>query len=123
MKTSLITFGLMLAAGVFTASADVTITTVVDGVTETRSLSSMTFDNADPTTVTLHFDDASTLVADISLVTVAIDYSGSTAIEDIVATSATQAGVWNLKGQRVADSLEGLSTGVYITNGKKVLVK
>ena len=34
-----------------------------------------------------------------------------------------QKGVYNLNGQRVADSTEGLSRGVYIVNGRKVVIK
>ena len=36
---------------------------------------------------------------------------------------AVPAGVYNLQGIRVASSLENLPAGVYITGGKKVLVK
>lgn len=34
-----------------------------------------------------------------------------------------QKGVYNLNGQRIADSAEGLSRGVYIVNGRKVVIK
>ena len=34
-----------------------------------------------------------------------------------------QGAVYNLKGQKVADSLEGLKAGLYIVNGHKVAVK
>ncbi len=46
------------------------------------------------------------------------------AVENISADSeAVPAGVYNLQGIRVASSLENLPAGVYITGGKKVLVK
>lgn len=107
-----------------TAMADSVLTTMVDGVRETRELVKMTFDTADPASVTLHFADNSTLVADIALVNVAIDHSGQTAIDEVIAASKNLPGVYNLKGERVAETLDAtLVPGVYINNGRKILVK
>lgn len=49
----------------------------------------------------------------------------TTGIDELEATGTTTlpAGVYNLQGQRVADDLRGLSQGVYIYNGKKVIIK
>lgn len=49
----------------------------------------------------------------------------STGIEGIStdATSSDSYKVYNLNGQYVGDSLDGLTSGVYIQNGKKVVVK
>lgn len=108
------------------AWADATVTTTVDGVAESRELVKMTFDDATPEYVTLHFADNSTLVADISLVNVAIDGTGSgqTAIDAIIADpSLVPSGVYNLKGQRMGDTPSGLQPGVYIVNGQKIYVK
>jgi hypothetical protein len=40
-----------------------------------------------------------------------------------VNAAALEGDVFNLAGQRVGTSIEGLSKGLYIVNGKKVLVK
>lgn len=117
-------FAAMLAGGCFSAMADSALITVVDGVTETRELVKMTFETSTPEMVTLHFADNTTLVADISMVNVAIDHTGGSAIDEILAASKTLPGVYNLKGQRVAEELGApLTPGVYITNGQKILVK
>ena len=46
-------------------------------------------------------------------------------IETVTAASTTaeKQGVYNLSGQRLGDTVEGLSKGVYIVNGRKVVVK
>lgn len=124
MKTPRLVLAAVLAAGALTAGARTTVTTVVDGVSETRELVRMTFDKADPATVTLHFADNSTLAADIALVNVALDHTGTSAIDEIISVSERSSGVYNLKGQRVADTPDAsLAPGVYITNGQKILVK
>lgn len=47
-----------------------------------------------------------------------------TSIESIVADDGTAAdGVYNLSGVRVADSIEGIAPGLYIVNGKTILVR
>ncbi len=114
----------LLMGSSLTAMADSVLTTMVDGVSETRELVKMTFDAADPATVTLHFADNSTLVADIALVNVAIDHTGGSAIDEVIAASKPLPGVYNLKGERVAETLDAtLAPGVYINNGRKILVK
>lgn len=42
---------------------------------------------------------------------------------EVVGAAALEGDVFNVAGQRVATSVEGLSKGLYIVNGKKVLVK
>ena len=46
-------------------------------------------------------------------------------IETVNAVDVTSqnCGVWSLSGQRMGDSTEGLSKGVYIVNGRKTIVK
>ncbi|MDE5727494.1 MAG: hypothetical protein K2H94_05145 [Duncaniella sp.] len=123
MKPKILMLAALFACGTLADHAESLLTTIVDGVPETRELVRMTFDSKDPDTVTLHFADASTLDADMSLVSLLYDHSGSTAIEDITAESKARPGVYNLKGQRVADKAEGLVPGIYIINGQKTLVK
>lgn len=59
-------------------------------------------------------------------VTDGVIYGESTAIEAIAPAKAVVNGVYNLQGVKVAEGVEGLSNlakGIYIINGKKVLVK
>ena len=46
-----------------------------------------------------------------------------TSIEQVVTEGAAPAAVYNLYGQKVSNSLEGLPSGFYICGGKKILVK
>lgn len=123
MKTKIFMLAALLACGTLADRAESLLTTIVDGVPETRELARMTFDTKAPDTVTLHFADASTLDADISLVSLLYDHSGNSAIEEITAGPKTAPGVYNIKGQRVADTAEGLTPGLYIINGQKAIVK
>ena len=54
---------------------------------------------------------------------VVISKKGSTGISNIDAENAVAAPVYNLQGIKVSDTLEGLPAGIYITAGKKVMVK
>ena len=47
-----------------------------------------------------------------------------TDVETIVVEDAeARAAVYNIHGQKVGDSLEALPRGIYICNGKKIMVK
>jgi hypothetical protein len=46
-----------------------------------------------------------------------------TSIGQVVTEGVAPAAVYNLCGQKVSDSLEGLPSGLYICGGKKILVK
>jgi hypothetical protein len=46
-----------------------------------------------------------------------------TSIEQVVTEGVAPAAVYNLCGQKVSDSLDGLPSGFYICGGKKILVK
>ncbi|MBR3983327.1 MAG: hypothetical protein IKJ92_00010 [Bacteroidaceae bacterium] len=46
-----------------------------------------------------------------------------TSVEQVVTEGMAPTAVYNIFGQKVADSLEGLPSGFYICNGKKILVK
>ena len=46
-----------------------------------------------------------------------------TSLEQVVTEGVAPAAVYNLCGQKVSDSLEGLPSGLYICGGKKILVK
>lgn len=109
-----------MAGSASTILADTTVTTVIDGKTDARELVRITFDGDN---AVLHFSDSTTDTADMSLVSVALTHEAQTAVNEIMADPEKPGGVYNLKGQRIADTPEGLEEGIYIVNGQKVLVK
>ena len=72
---------------------------------------------------TVQYADNTSDQADMSLVTLSFTYqtTGISQVEDI--KKALRGKVYNLQGQYVGSSLQGLSKGVYIINGKKVIIK
>ncbi len=89
---------------------------------------SMTFDGDD---VALTLDGGTVQTADISAVNIAITYGEVTesdgetanAVGAVEVTEVPSAGVYNLSGQYVGDTVDGLPRGLYIVNGEKTLVK
>lgn len=89
-------------------------------------LSKITFDGDN---VILHYKDGSTADATFDMETIVIDFSSvpPTAIDERTAITE-KAGlegkqVFNLNGQLVGSSAARLAKGVYIVDGKKVIVK
>lgn len=65
------------------------------------------------------------LAADASINTAFFEVVGEdvTAIDGVPVMTAKQGAVYTVQGQYVGERLEGLSKGVYIVNGKKVVIK
>lgn len=103
-----------------TTKADSKVTTIIDGREDARMLSKITFDGDN---ITLTFDDSTTLTSDMNLVSVTLDHTDANAVNEIINDTSKPTGVYNLKGQRIADTPEGLKPGLYIANGQKILVK
>lgn len=60
----------------------------------------------------------------MSLVAFSFTYGGTTGINHVEKTTKTWKGkVYNLNGQLIGTSVEGLSKGVYVINGQKVIIK
>lgn len=121
MKKSLrlaISAFLLVAASV--SWADSKVVTTVNGVAEARELVRITFDGDN---AVLTYTDSTTGTADMSLVTVTLTHDEQSAIEQIIADQAKASGVYDLYGRRIADTPEGLTPGIYIFNGQKMLVK
>lgn len=117
-KAYLLLLAGMLSTAVF---ADSKQTVKIDGQVIEKTVSEITFDGD---TVVLHYaDNSSDDQADMSLVTLSFSYTttGISQVEGI--KKALQGKVYNLQGQFVGSSLQGLSKGVYIINGKKVIIK
>lgn len=113
---------LLLLAGMLSTavSAGSKQTVKIDGQLIEKTVSEITFDGDN---VVLQYADNTSDQADMSLVTLSFTYqtTGISQVEDI--KKALRGKVYNLQGQYVGSSLQGLSKGVYIINGKKVIIK
>ena len=116
-KAYLLLLAGMLSTAVFAGNKQ---TVTIDGQVIEKTISEITFDGDN---VLLHYADNSSNQADMSLVTLSFSYTttGISQVEGI--KKALQGKVYNLQGQCVGSSLQGLSKGVYIINGKKVIIK
>ena len=103
------------------AMADNKQTVKVDGQVIGKTITEITFDDDN---VTLCYADNSSDTMDMSLVSLSFTYGTSAGIHQVEQLKeALQGKVFNLNGQLVGNSVEGLSKGVYIVNGKKVIIK
>lgn len=116
-KAYLLLLAGMLSTAVFAGSKQ---TVKIDGLLIEKTVSEITFDGDN---VVLQYADNTSDIRDMSLVTLSFTYqtTGISQVEDI--KKALRGKVYNLQGQYVGSSLQGLSKGVYIINGKKVIIK
>ena len=116
-KAYLLLLAGMLSTAVFAGSKQ---TVKIDGQLIEKTVSEITFDGDN---VVLQYADNTSDQADMSLVTLSFTYqtTGISQVEDI--KKALRGKVYNLQGQYVGSSLQGLSKGIYIINGKKVIIK
>lgn len=116
-KAYLLLLAGMLSTAVFAGSKQ---TVKIDGQLIEKTVSEITFDGDN---VVLQYADNPSDIRDMSLVTLSFTYqtTGISQVEDI--KKALQGKVYNLQGQYVGSSLQGLSKGVYMINGKKVIIK
>ena len=116
-KAYLLLLAGMLSTAVFAGNKQ---TLKIEGQVIEKTISEITFDGDN---VVLHYADNSSDQADMSLVTLSFSYTttGISQVEGI--KKALQGKVYNLQGQCVGSSLQGLSKGIYIVNGKKVIIK
>ncbi len=90
---------------------------------DASKVSSITFDGDK---VTINYNDGTTAET-LGMADVVLDFSSVTSIEERI-DIATKAGiegkqVYNLKGQLVGNSVARLAKGVYVIDGKKVIIK
>lgn len=102
--------------------ADSKQTVTINGQAVDKTVSEITFDGDN---VTLSYSDGSSATEDMSLVKLAFTYDGGTdGINQMeMVKQSLQGMVYNLNGQLVGTSTDGLDKGVYIVNGKKIIVK
>lgn len=87
---------------------------------DVTKLTKITFDGDN---VILHFNDGTTAQTK-DMETIVIDFSKTTAIETVRQVEALKdKGVYNLRGQYLGTDVEGLRKGLYIIDGKKVIIK
>ena len=116
-------FYFLLMAGLLAtnAYADNKQTVTIEGAAVNKTVKEITFDGDN---VILSYSDDTSDKKDMSLVSLAFTYDGTTGIDQVETTKkALQGKVFNLNGQYVGTSTEGLAKGVYIVNGKKVIIK
>lgn len=88
---------------------------------DVKELAKITFEGDN---VILHFKDGSTADLEKDMETVVIDFSSVTSIETIHQMEYMKnMSVYNLQGQYIGQGVEGLKKGLYIVNGKKVIIK
>ncbi len=116
-KAYLLLLAGMLSTAVFAGNKQ---TLKIEGQVIEKTISEITFDGDN---VVLHYADNTSATEDMSRVTLSFSYTttGISQVEGI--KKALQGKVYNLQGQCVGSSLQGLSKGVYIINGKKVIIK
>ena len=116
-KAYLLFLAVMLSVATF---ADNKQTVKIDGQVIDKTVTEITFDGDN---VVLQYSDNTSDQSDMSLVTLSFTYptTGISQIEDI--KKALQGKVYDLQGQCVGTSLKGLPKGIYIINGKKVVIK
>lgn len=116
-------FYFLLLAGLLSvnAFAENKQTVTIDDQAVGKTVKEITFDGDN---VILSYSDNTSDTKDMSLVSLAFTYDGTTGIDQVETTEkALQGKVFNLNGQYVGTSTEGLAKGVYIVNGKKVIIK
>lgn len=104
------------------ACADTGQTVRVNGSVIDKFVTELTFSGDN---VTMTFSDG-TQTEDMSLVTIDLTYTDDTTTgvyEFENKNTQDNLRVYNLNGQYVGNSLEGLDKGVYVVNGKKVVKK
>ena len=102
------------------AKGEQTIT--INGLTIGKSAKKITFSGEKAMIV---YADGSKQIENMGLIQLSFTYSTNGGIKKIETTGQklVDTRVYNLNGQYVGTTLNGLSKGVYIVNGKKVVVK
>lgn len=102
------------------AKGEQTIT--INGLTIGKSAKKITFSGEKAMIV---YADGSKQTENMGLIQLSFTYSTNGGIKNIETTGQklVDTRVYNLNGQYVGTTLNGLSKGVYIANGKKVVVK
>ena len=111
---------LLHLCGLFLLSMNVMADGTEPEKVDVTQLAMITFDGDN---VILHFKDGTTTQTK-DMETIVIDMSNATDIETVRQVEALKGkGVYNLHGQYVGQGIKGLQKGLYIVDGKKVILK
>lgn len=91
----------------------------IDGQTVAKEVRKITF-NGDNAVLT--FADQSSQEVDMESLLINFTY-GTTAVSQVKSPVNGQQKVYNLKGQYVKNGVSGLKKGVYVVDGKKIIIK
>ena len=114
---------LLLLAGMLSTVtyADNNQTVKIEGSIIDKVVTEITFDGDE---VVLHYSDNSSDTKDMSLVAFSFTYGETAGVHHVENAKKTWNGkIYNLNGQLVGTSIEGLPKGVYVINGQKVIIK
>lgn len=101
--------------------ADATQQVTISGTTVEGEVASLTFDGDN---VVVAFADGTTQSVDMGELSILLTYSDNSGIAQIESEVDPAKGkIYNLAGQYVGNDTKSLSRGIYIVNGKKILVK
>lgn len=100
--------------------AENTITVTVNGQPVQNSVQSISFlkDNA-----ILTFTNEATQSVDISELAISFEYQEETAIMSIKDKTQQTTHIYTIDGRAINTTMNNLSKGIYIVNGKKVFIK
>lgn len=118
-KLLLCSFLILLSGG--SAFADTEQTVTVGGSVVGKFVSTLTFSGDN---VTMLFDDGTSQTEDISQVSISLTYDALSIGHTVdVDKNVGDGRIYNINGQYVGNSANNLQKGVYIINGKKIVVK
>lgn len=119
MRKSLLLVCALSAGMTVWADDKATQEVLIDGQTVTKNISKITFegDNA-----VLTFADESRETVDMESVVINFAYT-TLGVHRVEKAEVKEQKVYNLKGMHVKNTTAGLSKGVYVVDGKKVIVK
>lgn len=110
----------------FCVLALLSVNAMADGDSTTLNASKIAKITFEGDKVNIQYNDG-TADAQFNMEEVVINFTGVTSIEDRIAITRQQGlegkAVYNLKGQLVGNSAARLTKGIYVINGKKVVIK
>ena len=96
-------------------------TVVVGGTAVDKYASQLTFDGNN---VTITFEDGTAQTADMASVSINLSYDdASSGISQIIPAEEKVSRVYSVSGQYLGSSVETMPKGLYIVNGKKVVIR
>lgn len=103
------------------ALADSTQKVTISGSTVEADVTSLSFDGDN---VVVAYADGNTQTVDMDELSIVLTYSDNTGVAQLeIDTNNVNGKVYNLEGQYMGNDTKVLSKGIYIVNGKKIVIK